>query len=316
MLYILGAGIAVTVVVIGVIFWKKVNTPSAEVYDAIEKAVKKLQSKAKYSVISAENGSDNAGLDEDCIALETETVQNIIKLVYTIQQAQNEFLHTFSSQLVCNKNRKYHIECMLVMMLVLQRELEEAGIKPDDVEFQVDQSGFGTQYLYMLLDSDQQDRFSQQIKVESPPVKVPRTKQTPKPCVPEVKKAGKNKLAYTWIEPPCEKIPEPFTNENLKYLLEDGSKECNAEYTHQQIADWCRLWGDEDHNDRMDVPREILDLIEDVDMQWDMYLSNTYSFDELAHLDLSQVCLPIEWFINWAAKLKDFMEQLASANRR
>ena len=159
MLYIL-AGIVVAVVVLGAIFWKKVNTPSAEMYEAIEKAVRELQSKAMDSVISDGKDSDNTGFNADLIHGKTVTVQNTLRLIYTVEHCQNEFLHTISSRLVCNKNRKYHVECMLVVMLVLQRELEEVGIKQDDVEFQFDRSGYGTQYLYMLLDSGQHNRFS------------------------------------------------------------------------------------------------------------------------------------------------------------
>jgi hypothetical protein len=172
-------------------------------------------------------------------------------------------------------------------------------------------------FIEMLLDSGQHERFSQQIKGESSPDEVQRPKQTAEPSAPGIKKAGKkkNRVANTWVEPECEEIQRPFTCENLKYLLEDGAKESNYEYTHQQIADWCRRWCSEDYNDRMDVPRGLLDIIEDVDIQWELYLANTYSYDELVSLDFSQVRLPIEWFPDWAAKLENFTEQSASAKR-
>jgi hypothetical protein len=204
-----------------------------------------------------------------------------------------------------------------MMIMFLQDELEKAGVNPDDVEIRYDQSEYGTLFIEMLLDSDQHDRFSKQVREDSPPDNVQKPKQVTEPYTSGLQKAEKkkNKSVCTWAEPGCEEIQKPFNNENLKCLLEDGSKELNAEYTHQQIADWCRRWCCEDYNDRMDVPRELLDVIEDIDVQWELYLANTYSYDELTNLDFSRVRLPIDWFSNWAAKLKDITEQSASANR-
>ncbi len=45
------------------------------------------------------------------------------------------------------------------------------------------------------------------------------------------------------------------------------------------------------------------DRAQEIEMQWDMYLANTYTLPELQHLDFSQVRLPNEWFADWLARL-------------
>ena len=75
-------------------------------------------------------------------------------------------------------------------------------------------------------------------------------------------------------------------------------------FTHRQIAEWCdRFWF---AYVEMDAPPEIdalLPVLADVDCQWDLYLVNTYSLEQLQELDLDQVRLPVEWFNEWAQRL-------------
>ena len=40
-------------------------------------------------------------------------------------------------------------------------------------------------------------------------------------------------------------------------------------------------------------------FLADVDAQWDLFLANTYTFDELRILDYNSVRLPKEWFVDW-----------------
>ena len=42
-----------------------------------------------------------------------------------------------------------------------------------------------------------------------------------------------------------------------------------------------------------------VDIAEDVSAQWDMYLSNTYSLEQLQTLNFSRVELPNQWFQEW-----------------
>ena len=305
-MYITIAVLAIALAMHAVIFLTKRKHPSAAIHEAIEKAILELQNTAIDNVITEES----KGFDPNLMAKLTVTVKKTLKLIYTVQQHEKGFLHTVSSQLKRTKGENYHIECMLIMMLILQNELELIGINPDDVKLQFDQSELGTLYIEMLLTPGEHNRFSRKVKelLQKDPTQTLRQLTQPHDSAAQTSKK-KNIQTHTWKEPECETINKAFTIENLRYLLEDGAKESNAEFTHQQIADWCRRWNCEIYSDRVDVPTEIGELIFDVDAQWDMNLFNTYSIEELNELDFSQIQLPTEWFQKWAAELKNFTEQ-------
>jgi hypothetical protein len=73
----------------------------------------------------------------------------------------------------------------------------------------------------------------------------------------------------------------------------------STSYTHQQIADRAGRFSHEcleasfleRENDKT---RKAADIAQDVNAQWDMYLYNTYSFEQLQNLDFSQVKLPAD----------------------
>ena len=46
-----------------------------------------------------------------------------------------------------------------------------------------------------------------------------------------------------------------------------------------------------------------IDVAGDVEVQWDLYLANTYTLSELQALDFSRVELPRVWFTEWTNKL-------------
>ncbi|OIK10804.1 hypothetical protein BIV60_20255 [Bacillus sp. MUM 116] len=48
---------------------------------------------------------------------------------------------------------------------------------------------------------------------------------------------------------------------------------------------------------------ELYKVLEDISAQWDLYLTNTYSLEELQQLDFSKVKLPKEWFDGWLKEL-------------
>lgn len=41
----------------------------------------------------------------------------------------------------------------------------------------------------------------------------------------------------------------------------------------------------------------------DVDCQWDLFLANTYTLEQLRQLDFAAVRLPPEWFLDWLRQL-------------
>ncbi len=51
------------------------------------------------------------------------------------------------------------------------------------------------------------------------------------------------------------------------------------------------------------IDKSTYDIIQEVDMEWDLYLVNKYKPEQLRRLDLSLVNLPKEWFAEWLKRL-------------
>ena len=91
-----------------------------------------------------------------------------------------------------------------------------------------------------------------------------------------------------------------FTHENLIKVLLMGKDPKSSLYCHKQIAEWCeRFWNK--YND-IDAPAEIeniMPVLADIETQWDLYLANTYSIEQLQTQNFEDVELPKEWFQGW-----------------
>jgi hypothetical protein len=91
-----------------------------------------------------------------------------------------------------------------------------------------------------------------------------------------------------------------FTKEHFIQLLEMMLTEQEIKYTNEQFVAWCesnvRKCRDDGQTGDIDM---LLDILKDVDAQWELYLVNTYSFEQLSVLDLSSVQLPKEYFQEW-----------------
>jgi hypothetical protein len=124
------------------------------------------------------------------------------------------------------------------------------------------------------------------------------------------------------VKSPVQPIELPYTLASFRELLADGMR-ADSRYTHEQIKDWASLfwWTQTQHPLRSwtDVPPEIkkaADIAQDIEMQWDMYLVNSYTLPELQSMDSSQVRLPTEWFANWLARLSQLMRPAAPEEPR
>ena len=110
-------------------------------------------------------------------------------------------------------------------------------------------------------------------------------------------KRKRNRSAGAYLQPAPAPIDLPFTLTNFRALLTDGARpDTDARYTHQQINDWAGSfwWTQFGRPDFLgfDVPPEIekaADIAQDVEIQWVMYVADTYSLEELQHLDSSKV---------------------------
>ena len=116
------------------------------------------------------------------------------------------------------------------------------------------------------------------------------------------------KYIGSWTETPCEKVELPFTIESLRFLLRYGAS-TDSPYTHQQISDWAySFWWEcaegslsESSDPQLSAGAEIA---LDANAQWELFLVNTYSIEELQQLDFSSVRLPPEWFEEWENQLR------------
>lgn len=118
------------------------------------------------------------------------------------------------------------------------------------------------------------------------------------------KKKGRNKFVGSWSESTSKRICLPFTVESLRLVLAWGGS--GGDYSHQDIAHWCDRFHmakfDVDTDHAMDIATGIA---ADVDAQWDMFLANTYSLNELQNFDFRQVKLPVEWFTDWLSQIEN-----------
>ena len=51
--------------------------------------------------------------------------------------------------------------------------------------------------------------------------------------------------------------------------------------------------------------RQVADIAQDVSAQWDLYLSNTYTLEQLNRITFSTVTLPVEWFEGWLRRVRE-----------
>lgn len=115
---------------------------------------------------------------------------------------------------------------------------------------------------------------------------------------------GRNRLSATWEPPSAAHIALAFTPASLDVLL-DAAVRDDGQYSHYAIAAWCDQYLQcllQDASDDLLLP--IQALVEDVSVQWDLYLMNTYPAAQLPSLDPAGVRLPEDWFSDWQAQLE------------
>lgn len=72
-----------------------------------------------------------------------------------------------------------------------------------------------------------------------------------------------------------------------------GVVNSSNKFSHQHICNWCDKYYMKYMDDFNFYNSEVYKVIEDISAQLDLYLSNTYSLEELQQLDFSKVELPI-----------------------
>jgi hypothetical protein len=129
-----------------------------------------------------------------------------------------------------------------------------------------------------------------------------------------------SRFVGTIIEPEPVRIPLPATVESLRALLADAAHADPGPLPHHAIARWCRAAWEQWYavveqwyaaHDTDAPPSALpfggdaraLDVAEDVDAQFDLYLFNTFAPAALDGLDAWAVRLPREWFVGWLDRL-------------
>jgi hypothetical protein len=122
---------------------------------------------------------------------------------------------------------------------------------------------------------------------------------------PDPQRKGRNSYVGSWREPACRPIPLSFTRDSLRQVLDWGAQ-ADAPYNHQEIAHWC----DRMHMQFLDTDQSpelesAVRIAAEVDCQWDLFLANTYTLEQLRELDFAAVRLPSEWFVDWQTQLSN-----------
>jgi hypothetical protein len=153
--------IAISVVIVCALAFfliRRGATPPATMFGEIRAAILDLQHVASQNIFSLEQTQKVTGIDQDQMLRQSCHVRETIRYVYTIEESENGLVHTISSQLLKKKPEKYQVQCMLIAMLTLNQGLEDSGIDPKSVEFNIDRSATGTHYVAMLLPPEKHDQ--------------------------------------------------------------------------------------------------------------------------------------------------------------
>lgn len=86
-------------------------------------------------------------------------------LIYTIEQENGSYIHMISGK-APTRPRKFVIESMLILMLELTRQFEEAGFEPSDLNMA--ESELGTHFIGFLLTPEHHERLAHVARVARP----------------------------------------------------------------------------------------------------------------------------------------------------
>lgn len=135
------------------------------------------------------------------------------------------------------------------------------------------------------------------------------------------KRKGRNQFVGSWKETGWREISLPFTSESLATVLSWGAGEQSSEYTHQDIAHWCDRFNTAFITDHWTRDEEVgispfASIVEDVYLQWDLYLANTYTLEQLQSLRFSDIRLPDGWFQRWLAKVRELQSSASGTQQQ
>ncbi|WP_409292875.1 hypothetical protein [Peribacillus sp. SCS-37] len=95
----------------------------------------------------------------------------------------------------------------------------------------------------------------------------------------------------------------PYNYENFIWLLNHVRKGTN-DFSDYDFAQWCDNFKIVFEDEKVSkITEHALLIARDIECQWDLFLVNTYSLEELQKMDLTRVKLPLEWYERWLNEL-------------
>ena len=92
-----------------------------------------------------------------------------------------------------------------------------------------------------------------------------------------------------------------YTSDSLKKVIKLAV--INS-ISHKELVDWCEAFLQEISKDtnikvNRSLSKKAIMVALDIENQWELYLSNTYTLEELQDLEQKEVKMPIQWLKEW-----------------
>ena len=68
-----------------------------------------------------------------------------------------------------------------------------------------------------------------------------------------------------------------------------------SRFTHFQIIEWCVRYREAE----TDMSTELLDIVDDIVIQWELFIASSYSLEQMRSFSLSDIVLPKHYFEQW-----------------
>jgi len=105
-----------------------------------------------------------------------------------------------------------------------------------------------------------------------------------------------------WQDDP---ISKPYTVESFMEILAQGLLGSMSRFTHFQIIEWCVRF--REHCEDCAQPFHI-QVSDDVIVQWELFIANSYTLEQMRSFSLSDIVLPKPYFEQWLSQLIDFQD--------
>ncbi|WP_456363702.1 hypothetical protein [Priestia aryabhattai] len=92
-----------------------------------------------------------------------------------------------------------------------------------------------------------------------------------------------------------------YTPDSLKKIIKLA---VISSISHKELVDWCEAFSQEASKDtninvKRSLRKKAIMVALDIENQWELYLSNTYTLEELQNLEQREVKMPIQWLKEW-----------------